>query len=97
MMSHYLLNDLVRETFPWTQTTAMGHYRRLLTRYGILRLMLAGIAANRGAAPDEASIVRTTHIFCRLYQHNHAFTAHAESLMTQSDWTRLDQLYALLN
>lgn len=97
LMSHYLLNDLLRETFPWTQATALGHYRRLLTRYGILRLMLAGVAAVRGQAPDEATMVQTTQIFCRLYQHNQAFVAHAESLMAQSDWTRLDQLYALLN
>jgi lysine-N-methylase len=97
LMSHYLLNDLVRETFPWTQATAMEHYRRLLTRYGILRLMLAGIAANAGEAPDESSIVRTTQVFCRIYQHNQSFAAHAEKLMTDSDWTRLDQLYALLN
>lgn len=97
LMSHYLLNDLVRETFPWTQATALEHYRRLLTRYGILRLMLAGVAAAQGQAPDEAAIVHTIYIFCRLYQHNQAFAAHAESLMAQSDWTRLDQLYALLN
>jgi len=44
LMSRYLLNDLVLETFPWAQATAMGHYRRLLTRYWILRLMLSGVA-----------------------------------------------------
>jgi len=97
LMSHYLLNDLVRETFPWTQATAMTHYRRLLTRYGILRLMLAGVAAARDEAPDEATIVHTTYIFCRLYQHNMTFASQAEALMEQSDWTRLEQLYALLN
>lgn len=97
LMSHYLLNDLVRETFPWTQESAIGHYRRLLARYGILRLMLSGIAASLDKAPDETAIVKATYVFCRLYQHNIAFSSHAESLMTQSDWTQLDKLYALLN
>lgn len=97
LMTHYLLNDLVRETFPWTQATALEHYRRLLTRYGILRLMLAGVAAALGKTPDEATIVHTTYIFCRTYQHNMAFVSQAESLMAKYDWTRLDQLYALLN
>ena len=97
LMSHYLLNDLVRETFPWTQASAMEHYRRLLTRYGILRLMLAGVAAAQGQAPDEATLVHTTYIFCRMYQHNLVFVSQAESLMAQSDWTTLDRLYALLN
>lgn len=97
LMSHYLLNDLVRETFPWTQGTAMGHYRRLLTRYGILRLMLSGMAASTGKALDEASIVKATYVFCRLYQHNMVFSEQAENLMARSDWTQLDKLYTLLN
>ncbi len=96
-MSHYLLNDLVREISPWTQVTAMDHYRRLLARYGILRLMLAGIAAADGHTPDQDSIVQATYIFCRLYQHNLAFASQAEKLLEKSGWTSLDQLYALLN
>lgn len=97
LVARYLLNDLVREVFPWTQASAMAHYRRLLTRYGILRLMLAGIAAEEGRALGEAPIVRTVHVFCRIYQHNMAFSKRAESLLAQSEWTQLEQLYALLN
>ena len=97
LVARYLLNDLVREVFPWTQASAMAHYRRLLTRYGILRLMLAGIAAEEGRALGEASIVRTVHVFCRIYQHNMAFSKRAESLLARSEWTQLEQLYALLN
>ncbi len=97
MMAHYLLNDLVRETFPWTQTTTMEHYRRLLTRYGILRLMLSGVAAAQGTALNEAKMVQTIQVFCRTYQHNSAFAKQAEDLLAQSDWAQLDRLYALLN
>ena len=97
LMSHYLLNDLVRETFPWTQATAMGHYRRLLTRYGILRLMLAGVAAALNAAPDEATTVQTIQVFCRKYQHSMSFVEQAEGLLAESNWTQLEKLYALLN
>jgi len=97
LVSRYLLNDLIRETFPWTQTSAMAHYRRLLTRYGILRLMLAGMAAGQGSALDETAIVRTIQVFCRIYQHNMAFAKQAEGLLVKSEWTQLDRLYALLN
>jgi len=97
MASKYLLNDLIRETFPWTRGTAMEHYRRLLTRFGILRLMLAGVAADQGRALDTETTVQTIQVFCRIYQHNALFTKRAESLLAQSEWTQLDRLYALLN
>lgn len=95
--THYLLNDLVRETFPWKHSTAMMHYQRLLTRYGILRLMLAGVAAMTNATPDEAAIVSTTSVFCRLYQHDSSLATKSDELLAQSDWTKLEKLYSLLN
>jgi hypothetical protein len=58
---------------------------------------MAGIAAADGHSPDQDSIVQVTYIFCRLYQHNFAFTSQAEKLLEKSGWTSLDQLYALLN
>lgn len=97
LTSRYLLNDLIRETFPWTRASAMEHYRRLLTRYGILRLMLAGVAAEQDKVLDEAAIVQTIQVFCRIYQHNAVFAKRAENLLVQSEWTQLDRLYALLN
>lgn len=97
LMTQYLLNDLIRETFPWKQPTAMKHYQRLLTRYGILRLMLAGVAANMDTTPNEAAIVQTTSVFCRLYQHDSRLASHADELLAQSDWTKLERLYSLLN
>jgi len=97
LVSHYLLNDVIRETFPWSQETALKHYRRLITRYGILRLMLSGMAAAQDRAPDEADMVRAIYVFCRLYQHNIRFATQAENLLAQSNWTELDRLYALLN
>ena len=86
MMAHYLLNDLIRETFPWTQPTAMEHYRRLLTRYGILRLLLSGVAAGQNVAPNESKMAETIQVFCRIYQHNNDFAKQAESLLAESDW-----------
>lgn len=97
LISNYLLNDLIRETFPWRQDTAIKHYRRLLARYGILRLMLSGMAAAQNHTPDEATMVQAVYVFCRLYQHNITFAQQAENLLAQSNWTELDRLYALLN
>lgn len=97
LMCRYLLNDVVREIFPWQQATAMTHYRRLLTRYGILRLMLSGQAAAAGRPLQASEMIRTVQIFCRFYQHNSVFAKAAEDLMASSNWTQLEHLYALLN
>jgi lysine-N-methylase len=96
LCTRYLLNDLIRETFPWTRASAMDHYRILLTRYGILRLMLAGVASAEGRTLDVPTIVQTIQVFCRIYQHNALFNKRAENLLEQSEWTELDRLYALL-
>ena len=97
LTSRYLLNDIIRETFPWTRTSAMKHYRRLVTRFGILRLMLAGVASAQDSALDVPTLVQTIQVFCRTYQHNALFSDRAENLLAQSEWTQLDRLYALLN
>lgn len=98
VLNRYLLNDLLREAFPWGRSglLPMGHYRRLLTRFGILRLMLAAVAAAKNSPLDQKTMVQVTQVFCRLYQHNEGFATRAENLLTGSDWDKLDRLYALL-
>lgn len=95
-MNRYLLNDLLRETFPWGQTSAMLHYRRLLTRFGILRLMLCGVAAFRRGPLDHDVVVQTVQVFCRLYQHNDGFAKNAELCLQDLEWNSLERLYTLL-
>ncbi len=94
--SRYLLNDLLREVFPWGRSSPMGHYRRLLTRFGILRLMLAAVAAAKNAPLDQDTVVQVTQVFCRLYQHNDQFATQADHLLTEADWGTLERLYTIL-
>lgn len=94
--NRYLLNDLLREVFPWGRSSPMGHYRRLLTRFGILRLMLAAVAAAKNAPLDQDTVVQVTQVFCRLYQHNDQFATQADRLLTGADWDTLERLYTIL-
>ncbi len=96
ILARYLLNDLLRELFPWGQATPIAHYRRLLTRYGALRLMLAAVAKHKDSSLDESTLVHITQVFCRLYQHNNTFAVQAERLLTGADWHTLEQLYLLI-
>lgn len=95
-LGRYLLNELLLELFPWSRTSMMAHYRRLLTRYGVLRLMLAAVANARNAPLDQATVVQVTQVFARLYQHNNTFSKKAEELLNGANWVDLDRLYALL-
>jgi len=97
IMGRYLLNDLLREAFPWGQTPAMLQFRQLLTRFGILRMMLAGVAAFKGSDLDPETITMVTQVFCRLYQHNSTFSDEAEKCLKDLEWNTLERLYTLLN
>jgi lysine-N-methylase len=74
-LTRYLLNDLIREVFPWNQATTMRHYRRLITRFGILRLMLSGVAASHEKPLNERQMVQVVQVFCRLFQHSDKFAS----------------------
>lgn len=95
-LGRYLLNELLQELFPWSRTSMMAHYRRLLTRYGVLRLMLAAVANAKNAPLDQTTIVQVVQVFTRLYQHNRTFSQKAEDLLNGANWAALDRLYALL-
>lgn len=97
LLTRYLLNDLLRETFPWNQSAALFNYRQLLTRFGIVRLMLAATAAAHNKPLDEAQMVQVVQVFCRIYQHSDTFAKHSESVLAGANWDTLDRLYALLN
>lgn len=95
-LGRYLLNELLLELFPWSRASMMAHYRRLLTRYGVLRLMLAAVANAKNAPLDQSTVVQVVQVFARLYQHNSTFSKKAEDLLNGANWVELDRLYALL-
>lgn len=61
----YSLDDLIYGTFPWTKVFALERYRRPITRYGMLRIMLTAMSAGQGSAPGNVTVVRTLQVSCR--------------------------------
>ncbi|MDQ5905694.1 MAG: hypothetical protein QG590_175 [Pseudomonadota bacterium] len=68
LLNNYLLNELFRETFPFGTSSPYHHFLGLISRFGLLRLMLAGVC-NSAETPTPAMLVRTTQVFNRLYPH----------------------------
>lgn len=95
-LSRYVLNEVLREMFPWQESTCLGHFQKLVARVGIVRLMLAGTAAASNAQLDDDAIIQVVHVFARHYQHNDQFIDEVRELLSESGMTRLEHLYALL-
>jgi lysine-N-methylase len=76
--------------------TPYEHYLQLVSRFGLVRLMLAAQCNTDGALPDAAALVRTVHVFCRRFQHDDSFAAEVNQALKDSGWSRLDKVYSFL-
>ncbi len=68
LLNNYLLNEMFREMFPFGAASPYRHFLGLAARFGLLRLMLAGVCNASGKA-DAAMLVRTAQVCSRLYPH----------------------------
>ena len=97
IVGRYLLNELLRELFPWLKGTAMLHYRQLVIRYCILRCMLGAVANAQGSPLTLDTIVHVVQVFCRLFQHSSTFSELVKTVFAESDWNSLERLFLLLD
>lgn len=75
LLENFLANEMLRECFPFDSVNPYQHFLGLMARFGLLRLMLAGVC-NADTLPDASMLIRTTQVFARLYPHP-AFTGSA--------------------
>ena len=96
VLENYVLNEMFREFFPFGDTTPYQHYLRLVTRFGLVRLMMAGLCNNEGPLPDAVTLVQVVQTFCRRYQHNVQFMAQVNNALKNSGWDKLEKIYRFL-
>lgn len=96
LLEHFLVNEVLQEVFPWAGKSPQEHYATLLTRYVVVRAMLAGRAAAQEVllTPDE--LAETVQVFSRLYLHSEEFRKNMTKALASAGWDRLEKLYALL-
>jgi lysine-N-methylase len=95
LLEHFMLNEALREVFPWGEENPMRHYTTLIVRYATARLMLVGRAAAREAPLTPFELAETVQVSCRRYLHDANFTTHAHQVLTEADWD-FHKLSALL-
>lgn len=96
LLEHYILNEMFRDLFPFGTTTPYDHYLQLISRFGLLRLMLAAQCNTGGPLPDAAVLVNTTHVFCRRFQHDAGFSLQVNQALKNSGWDKLEKVFGFL-
>lgn len=96
LLENYLLNEMFRELFPLEGSTPYQHYLKVVSRFGLLRLMLAAQCNTDGQLPDVAALVHTVQVFCRMIQHDTNFAVQVNSALQNSGWAKLEKVYGFL-
>jgi lysine-N-methylase len=69
---------------------------QLVSRFGLVRLMLAAQCNTDGTLPDAAVLVQTVHVFCRRFQHDRTFAQHVNQALKNTGLAALDKMYGFL-
>lgn len=96
LLEHYLLNEMFCDLFPFHGASPYDHYLQLVSRFGLLRLMLAAQCNTDGPLPDDAVLVQTVQVFCRRFQHDTKFAQRVNQTLKNTGLAKLEKLYGFL-
>lgn len=96
LLEHYLLNEIFRDLFPFQGATPYEDYLMLISRFGLLRLMLAARCNADAELPSPAELSQTVQVFCRRFQHDANWAAQINSALKNSGWDALEKVYGFL-
>jgi lysine-N-methylase len=96
LLEHYILNEMFLHLFPFDAETPFASYLQLVSRFGLLRLMLAAQCNTDGPLPDAAALVRTVQVFCRRFEHDATFAKQVNQALASSAWGKLEKLSSFL-
>ena len=96
LLRNYVLNDMFNENFPFGEASPYDSYLKMVTRFGIVRLMLAAQCTDPAHYPDAAQMARTVQVFCRRYQHDSGFAKKVHEAFDRTGMTSLEKIYRFL-
>jgi len=92
-LENYLLNEVFTDMFPLGDKDSFAHYLMLVSRYGVVRLMLDASCANGQTLPTPRDMSSAVQFFCRQYQHDSSFSGHVIEALSEVGLARLETLY----
>ncbi|MGH8854241.1 MAG: flagellin lysine-N-methylase [Telluria sp.] len=96
LFENFVLNEMFSHLFPFDAGDPYEHYLQLVSRFGLLRLMLAAQCNTEGELPGIDVLIQTTQVFCRRFEHDIAFAGKVNAALASSGWGSLDKLYSFL-
>lgn len=96
LLDHYLLNEIFLDLFPFDGDDPYDSYLQLVSRYGLLRLMLAAQCNEPGPLPSPAQLAGTVQVHSRLFRHSPEFAQQANNVLSSNGCNSLDKLYSFL-
>ena len=95
VLEHYLLNEALRELFPWAWEDPHQHFIHFLLRFTLLRVLLVGRAAAQEAVLTPVELAETVQVFCRRMQNGKKILDQINPEVTGGDWTSLGTLFTV--
>jgi len=95
LFDHYVLNEMFRDFFPFGSASVYENYLGIVSRFCLLRFMLAAMSADDDKAPDKAMIVKGVWVFCRIYQHGN-LSGLSGLALKEVGWDKIENIYGLL-
>ncbi len=95
LLDNFVQNEMHVEGFPFAGKTPMVNYLQLVSRFGIVRLMLAA-RCNEDPIPEPPELIGTVRYFCRRFTHDAQYINAVNTALAQTNDTTIDRLYAFL-
>ena len=96
LLDNYVINEMFNEVFPFGEVTPDVHFQKLVTRLGLIRLMLAAQCNDSKRLPPPEQMAKTIQVFCRLYQHDSNFANTVNNALKISGWNNLNKIFKFI-
>lgn len=95
-MENFLVAQMFIELFPFKTATLYESFLRLITRFGVIRFMLAFHCAGQDSLPEPAELAATVQVFCRKFEHDQLFTAQVTKALLAAGMNQLERVIYFL-
>ena len=96
LLTNFIVNEMFRDVFPFGMTSPLEHYRILVMKYGVLRLMLAARSAYLDRPLAKEEVAETAQVFARHYEHWSGLSTYVEKVLKSAHLTSTADLYRFL-
>lgn len=95
LLENYLINEMFSTMFPFEAADPYDSYLRLVSRFCLLRLLLAAQCSTSEQVPPSL-LVATVQLHCRWFQHDATYMDRVNLALKDSEWANLDKLHSLI-